>query len=273
MQNLAGFLSRPEAHMIYDDGETAKNYRPNGVNFKIDKSNLYTKLKPHYEYGGGELDILYMIDSTGSMANWINGVKNKCKEISDKLKQNEILKNYDINFGGVFYRDPIDSYYDEHEYQPLGSVDDFKRGIACISAKGGGDLPEDWVGAYDLALDEKMNWRKNSIKIIIHIADAGAHTIRFTDGDYSHNLKEYEIGLVNNIKKCAKNKINIFGYQIGKEPKKSFSECKSIYDSVKSKNCFFEIFKFKHANAEVVAERLKDSITNHISAFIAKKFN
>ena len=273
VQNLAGFLSRPEAHMIYDDGETAKNYRPNGVNFKIDKSNLYTKLKPHYGYGGGELDILYMIDSTGSMDNWINGVKNKCKEISDKLKQNEILKNFDINFGGVFYRDPIDSYDDEHEYQPLGSVDDFKRGIACISAKGGGDLPEDWVGAYNLALDEKMNWRKNSIKIIIHIADAGAHTIRFTDGDYSHNLKEYEIGLVNNIRKCAKNKINIFGYQIGKEPKKSFSECKSIYDSVKSKNCFFEIFKFKHANAEDVAERLKDSITNHISAFIAKKFN
>ena len=41
IQNLAGFLARPEAHMIYDDGETAKNYRPNGVNFKINYSNLY----------------------------------------------------------------------------------------------------------------------------------------------------------------------------------------------------------------------------------------
>ena len=35
VQNIAGFLARPEAHMIYDDGETAKNYRPNGINFKI----------------------------------------------------------------------------------------------------------------------------------------------------------------------------------------------------------------------------------------------
>ena len=35
-----------------------------------------------------------------------------------------------------------------------------------------------------------MKWRKRSIKIIIHIADAGAHTLRFSDGDKKHNKKE-----------------------------------------------------------------------------------
>ena len=49
-----------------------------------------------------------MIDSTGSMMSWINGVKNKCKEILNKLNENKKLKNYDIKFGGVFYRDPVD---------------------------------------------------------------------------------------------------------------------------------------------------------------------
>ena len=273
VQNIAGFLARPEAHMIYDDGETAKNYRPKGVKFTIDKTNLYTKLKKHYIFGTGELDIVYMIDSTGSMSHWINGVKDKCKEISDKLKEDEILKNYDIKFGGVFYRDPVDCDYDEHEYQPLGTVDELKDGMTTISASGGGDLPEDWVGAYDIVLDENMNWRENSLKIIIHIADAGAHTVRFTEGDYKHNLYKYEIGLVNNIKKCAEKNINIFGYQIGNSPKKSFSECKSIYDFVKSKDCFFEIYQFRHASAEAVAEKLLSSITSHISAFIAKKNN
>ena len=214
-----------------------------------------------------------MIDSTGSMSHWINGVKDKCKEISDKLKEDEILKNYDIKFGGVFYRDPVDCDYDEHEYQPLGTVDELKDGMTTISASGGGDLPEDWVGAYDIVLDENMNWRENSLKIIIHIADACAHTIRFTEGNYRHNLYKYEIGLVNNIKKCAEKNINIFGYQIGNSPKKSFSECKSIYDSVKTKDCFFEIYQFKHASAEKVAEKLLSSITSHISAFIAKKNN
>ena len=44
-----------------------------------------------------------MIDSTGSMFNWIEVVKNKCEEISLNLKVN--IKNFDMNFGGVFYRD------------------------------------------------------------------------------------------------------------------------------------------------------------------------
>ena len=40
IQNIAGLLARPEIHIRYD-GETAKNYRPKGVDFKIDKLNLY----------------------------------------------------------------------------------------------------------------------------------------------------------------------------------------------------------------------------------------
>ena len=269
IQNIAGFLSRPEAHMNYDDGETAKNYRPNGINFKINYLNLYTKFQSYSYSVTGKLDIVYMIDSTGSMSNWIEGVKNKCEEISRNLKVN--IKNFDMKFGGVFYRDPIDVPSDENEHQPLGSVENLKAKMVSISATGGGDIPEDWVGGYRLALDKVlMKWRKNSIKIIIHIADAGAHSLRFSDGDTKHNNPEHEIGLVNLIKKCANENINIFGYQIGKKPKKSFSECKSIYDSVKSKKCYFEIYTFEHASYIEVAKKLEVNITKHISAFMAK---
>ena len=274
IQNIAGFLARPEAHMIYDDGQTAKNYRPNGIDFEINYHNLYKHLKKNY--GSGELDIVYMIDSTGSMGSWIKGVKDKCNEILDKLNENPKLKNYDIKFGGIFYRDPVDRPSDIHENQPLSNINEFKTKMMKISAKGGGDTPEDWKGAYDIALDkrldkDKMNWRRKSIKVIIHIADAGAHTLRFSDGDNKHNDFGDEIGLVENIKSCAKQKINIFAYQIGSHPKKSFSECKSIYDSVGAKDCNYEIYKFKHASDKEVADKLKDNITNHISAFIAKK--
>ena len=72
------------------------------------------------------------------------------------------------------------------------------------------------------------------------------------------------------IKKCANENINIFGYQIGETPKKSFSECKSIYDSVKSKKCYFEIYTFEHASYIEVAKKLEVNITKHISAFMAK---
>ena len=219
-----------------------------------------------------------MIDSTGSMEDWINGVKNKCQDILDKLNENKKLKLYNIKFGGVFYRDPIDTVdkekKDEHEHQPLGNVDELKIKMKDINTKGGGDTPEDWVGAYKLALDKScMKWRKRSIKIIIHIADAGAHTLRFSDGDKKHNKKEYEIELVNLIKKCAEEKINIFGYQIGEEPKKSFTECKKIYDSVKFKQCNYDIYHFEqleNATDKEIAEKLKENIIHHISAFFAK---
>ena len=253
--------------MIYDDGGTAKNYRQNGVNFTINYINLYKNLKKNF--GSGELDIIYMIDSTGSMSGWIKGVKDKCKEILDKLNENIKLKNYDIKFGGVFYRDPIDSSSDKHEFQPLGNVENLKIKMMSISAYGGGDEPEDWAGGYEIALDTtKMNWRMKSIKIIIHIADAGAHGQRFSNGD---KYNEYEAKLVNLINICAKREISIFGYQIGSNPEKSFNECKNIYDSIKSKDCYFEIYHFEHASDKDVAEKLKENITNHISAFIAKK--
>ena len=118
-----------------------------------------------------------------------------------------------------------------------------------------------------------MKWRDNSIKIIIHIADAGAHTLRFSDGDIAHNDYKYEKGLVDLIETCARENISIFGYQIGTLPQKSFSECKSIYDSVKSSDCYFEIYQFEHASDEVVSEKLKENITIHISAFMEKKLN
>ena len=265
IQNLAGFLSRPEVHMIYDDGETAKNYRPNGVNFEINYMNLYTDLK--HNYGTGELDIVYMIDSTGSMSSWISGVKEKCKEILDKLNENSKARNYDIKFGGVFYRDPIDSKGDINDYQSLGDVNSLKNKMMSISATGGGDLPEDWVGGYTIALDQaKMNWRPKSIKIIIHIADAGAHGERFSPGD---RYNEYEYQLVELIKSCARKDINILGYQIGTAPQKSFSECESIYNEAKNKGNF-EIYQFEHASDKEVAEKLKENVANHITAFIAK---
>ena len=200
LQNLTCFLIRPEVHLIYDNIKDPKNYRPNGIDFNIN----YNILK-------NELDIVYMIDSTCSMQGWINVVKNNCIKFFNSLKENKILKNFDIQFGGVFYRDPVYSIADYHEYQPLGNVYDLKKKMDCIQGTGGGDQPEDWIGAYEIALTW-MNWRKDSIKIIIHIADAGAHHFRFSEEDGRYNDDKYEIDLVNSIKKCANNKINILGY-------------------------------------------------------------
>lgn len=43
---------------------------------------------------------------------------------------------------------------------------------------GGDDWLEDWVSGYDYLL-HKINWKDNSIKIVIHICDAEGHGTSF----------------------------------------------------------------------------------------------
>ena len=180
-------------------------------------------------------DILYLIDATGSMANYITAAKEESKNISEHLRKEypEMLFKY----GYIFYRDPIDSKADKHEIIDLtDNVNSLPERIGKIEAYGGGDLPEDWVGAYKLA-NENISWR-DGYKIIMHLADAGAHGKLFTKND---KYPEEEGKLIEELQKCALKNIKIFGYIIKDDSKNSFNECSKIY---RSKGGSFEVFNF-----------------------------
>ena len=104
------------------------------------------------------------------MNRWIRIIRSALNTIYNKLINNIILRKYDsIRFGGIFYRDPIDDHFSKHEYQYLGDAYDLVKKMGIINSGDGGDEPEDWVGAYTIALDkDKMKWRKDSVKIIIN---------------------------------------------------------------------------------------------------------
>ena len=183
------------------------------------------------------VDIAYLIDGTGSMGYEINAATKHVIRIFQDLKKT--YKDYDFRFGSVFYRDKIDSPGDKDEYFPLtNNMEDLKNKISKIEPYGGGDIPEDWVGGYDLALN-KMEWR-NGIKLIIHIADAGAHGREFSSRD---RHPEQGALLPPLIKKCAENNINIIGFKIfdprrQKEDysKQSFEKISEIYNNYKISN-------------------------------------
>ena len=120
-----------------------------------------------------DVDVVYLIDATGSMGREIKAAKENVIDIFKKLTESN--KGYNFRFGSVFYRDKIDCPNDKDEYfQFTDNMIDLKEKIGTIKADGGGDTPEDWVGGYEIALND-MKWRENGIKLIIHIADAGAH--------------------------------------------------------------------------------------------------
>jgi len=183
-----------------------------------------------------EFDIVFLIDSTASMGPYIEAAKSESKNISKILRNTYPEMNF--QYGYIFYRDPIDSKEDIHEMINLtDQVNDLPYEIGKIKAIGGGDLPEDWVGAYK-KVNNDINWR-NGNKVIFHIADAGAHGKRFTPSD---KYPDEEKKLIKEIEKCCSKNIKIFAFVIEEDSRKSFIECKKIYQS---KGGTYEIYNFE----------------------------
>ena len=197
------------------------------------------------------VDIVYLIDATGSMGAEIKAAKENVIKIFNNLKKN--YKDYNFRFGSVFYRDKIDVKDEKDEYfQLTDDMKELEKNIGTVKAYGGGDGPEDWVGGYEIALND-MKWR-NGIKLIIHIADAGAHGTEFSEGD--KHTEQGEL-LPPKIEECVKRNINIIGFKISDYPKKSFDKIKEIYNDYKLKNKdfgqFIEIYEFVRENDKAVS--------------------
>jgi hypothetical protein len=135
------------------------------------------------------MDVVFLIDATGSMSSTLKAAHDKAAELAINLRvKNPTVK---FQFGSVCYRDPIDSPGDVHQVHQLSEdMDALVAFLAGVCAHGGGDGPEDWVGAYDLVLRE-IQWRDGA-KTIIHIADAPAHGKRYC-GHENHEEESHKL--------------------------------------------------------------------------------
>ena len=204
-------------------------------------------------------DLLFVIDATGSMSSYIKAAKDETQNISKELRN--LYPEYHFQYGYVFYRDPIDSHDDIHEMIDLtDQVNNLPEKIKKIEAYGGGDLPEDWAGGYKL-VNEKITWR-NGVKVIIHLADAGAHGKEFTLSDkYPAESEKLKTELL----KCCQKGIKIFGYIITEDARSSFNQCQNYY---RSNGGSYEICEFK------IAEEYSDSDSEeykHRSKYMEKR--
>ena len=204
---------------------------------KKDLKKIKNILSDDINNGNNDFDIVFLVDATGSMSSYIIAAKEETKNIADELRK--LYPEKMFQYGYIFYRDPIDSKTDTHDVIDLtDNVNSLPEQINVISATGGGDIPEDWVGAYKLA-NEKISWR-NGIKVIIHLADAGAHGKLFTKSD---KYPEEEEKLIYELDRCAEKGIKIFGYVIKDDAQNSFNECANIY---RKKGGSYEILQFNN---------------------------
>ena len=234
--------------LFYVDEKTQK-YQLIYLNENIDKEKQKEEEQRKKKKIKKNVDIVYLMDATGSMGKEIDAAKKKVKDILDELKEKFKDLNLDFKFGAVFYRDKIDSKDDKNEFFPLtDDMDKLKVFISKIKPYGGGDAPEDWVEGYNLALN-KIEWR-DGLKLIIHIADAGAHGEEFSRGD---KYKDQGPLLCEEIKKCVEKNINIIGFIITKKPQQSFEKMKEVYEehklNVKNNGQFIDLYNFNRERA------------------------
>jgi hypothetical protein len=171
------------------------------------------------------MDVVFLIDATGSMSSTIKAAHDKAAEMAIDLR----VKNADVDFrfGSICYRDPIDVRGDVHQVSDLASdIDSLVTFLSTVAATGGGDGPEDWVGAYRLALDA-ITWRAGA-KTIVHIADAPAHGQEFC-GSRNHEEEAPKLRPV--IESVAKRGILLAGIDLNNGATTSFHRCKAIYEA------------------------------------------
>ena len=118
---------------------------------------------------------------------------------------------------------------------------------------------------------DNIAWREGT-RLIIHIADAGAHGKEFSPSD---NHPEQGPLLPPYIKKCVEKNIKIVAFQIdapflGSKNEitdslsNSFKKIREIYYSHKSRvkdiGQMFDIYEFKRGSTEEISNRFKDLV-------------
>ncbi len=117
------------------------------------------------------IELMLIIDTTGSMTDEINYLKNEITDVIGKIK--EANEGVTIYLALMFYRDINDEYVTRY-FDFTTNISEQQYNLSKQLASGGGDFEE----AVDIAFTEcvKKQWSNTqSTKIAVHVADAPSH--------------------------------------------------------------------------------------------------
>lgn len=140
-------------------------------------------LSSGYIMESGRVDIVFVIDTTGSMSNMIREVRDNIESFADGLSENGV----DARFGLVEYRDiEEDGYNSTKSHGWFDDVSSFKTELRKLSVDGGGDTPESAVDGLFCAAN--MKYRTGVHRHLILITDASSKV--GTSNDSNKTLKD-----------------------------------------------------------------------------------
>ena len=171
----------------YHPNTTGHHEYAKAVDAKLRKTDFEKQFK---QIGGtsSDIDIVFNIDTTGSMGLKISSIKAHISMIVDDVKK----QTNSARFAITSYRDdPARTSYPndyrsrvDQEFTSDAAV--LKKSLENISADGGGDTPETMYSGIKSALE--LPWRPGVKKIVLTVTDAPAHS-----PEPGTNLTEKEI--------------------------------------------------------------------------------
>jgi len=131
------------------------------------------------------LDVLFLIDATGSMSDEIQQLKDNMISVSERIHALPSAPN--VRFGMTIYRDRGDLFV-SRTFDFTSDIQAFTDELAQVIAEGGGDYPESMNEGLHSAL-HLPEWRvEETVSLIFLIADAPPHLDYSQDYDYAQEI-------------------------------------------------------------------------------------
>ena len=173
------------------------------------------------------LDLLFIMDLTGSMEKYLNDVKANLIDIIDKVIDQ--TPGIDINLGFIGYSDIpeegagpyIDIDFTQNHSQLSNQIND-------LTTYGGGDTPEDVAWAFEKALIK--TWKSNA-KFIVFVADGPGHGLKYYSDDTKYpNGIEGRKDIEESVEELVKDNVSLFCVKINDYTQKMFNIFQDVYN-------------------------------------------
>ena len=126
------------------------------------------------------LDVLFLLDATGSMDDEISRIQQTIASIAERI--DSIEPRPELRFGLVSYRDRGDEYV-TRAFDFTGDLAAFREQLLQVRAAGGGDEPESLNEALHMAV-QQVDWADDAVRLTFLVADAPPHLDYQQDYDY-----------------------------------------------------------------------------------------
>jgi uncharacterized protein YegL len=134
-----------------------------------------------------QLDVLFLLDATGSMSDEIQQLQDNLLAISSQI--DALPQNIDTRYGLIAYRDIGDAYV-TRRYAFTPDVQEFQQTLNQVQAGGGGDMPESLNQGFYEGVHE-MAWRgDDTIQLVFLVADAPPHMDYQNDVSYALTMQD-----------------------------------------------------------------------------------